>query len=48
MPSWDDLLSSAEVEQIRASLISVARDAYARQQAGHAAAPAPVLKQGHP
>ena len=47
MPSWDDLLSDAEVEQIRANLISVARQAYARQQAGTASAPAPVLKEGH-
>jgi quinohemoprotein ethanol dehydrogenase len=48
MPSWDDLLTSPEVEQIRANLISVARDAYARQKAGVSAAPAPVLREGHP
>jgi len=48
MPSWDDLLSAAEVEQIRASVISVARDAYAKQQAGASSAPAPVLREGHP
>ena len=48
MPSWDDLLTSSEVEQIRANQISVARAAYARQQAGVSGAPAPVLKEGHP
>jgi quinohemoprotein ethanol dehydrogenase len=49
MPSWDDLLSAADVEQIRAHLIAVARDAYAKQQAGGAAsAQATVLKEGHP
>jgi quinohemoprotein ethanol dehydrogenase len=48
MPSWDDLLTASEVEQIRSSLIAVARTAYAKQQAGVSAAPAPVLKEGHP
>ena len=48
MPSWDDLLTSPEVEQIRANLISVARDAYEKQKAGVAAAPAPVLRESHP
>ncbi len=48
MPSWDDLLTAPEVEQIRADLIAVARDAYARQQAGISSAPAPVLREGHP
>jgi quinohemoprotein ethanol dehydrogenase len=48
MPSWDDLLTSSEVEQIRSNLISVARDAYAKQQAGVPSAPAPVLREGHP
>ena len=49
MPSWNDLLTSAEVEQIRAHLVSVARDAYGKQQAGASATTqAPVLKQGHP
>jgi quinohemoprotein ethanol dehydrogenase len=47
MPSWDDLLTAAQVEQLRSNLISVARDAYAKQQAGVAAA-APVLRAGHP
>jgi quinohemoprotein ethanol dehydrogenase len=48
MPSWDDLLTEREVEQIRAHLISIARDAYAMQQAGVAStAPKPVLKDGH-
>ncbi|HEY6454994.1 MAG TPA: PQQ-dependent dehydrogenase, methanol/ethanol family [Steroidobacteraceae bacterium] len=48
MPSWDDLLSSSQVEQIRSNLISVARVAYAKQQAGVSSAPAPVLREGHP
>jgi hypothetical protein len=48
MPSWDDLLTAAEVEQIRASVVSVARDGYAKQQAGAPSAPAPVLREGHP
>jgi quinohemoprotein ethanol dehydrogenase len=48
MPSWDDLLTSSQVEQIRSNLISVARDAYARQQAGVSAAPTPALREGHP
>jgi quinohemoprotein ethanol dehydrogenase len=48
MPSWDDLLTVSQVEQIRSNLISVARDAYANQKAGVSAAPAPVLKEGHP
>ena len=48
MPSWDDLLTAPEVEQIRASLISVTRDAYARQKAGVSGTAAPVLKEGHP
>ncbi|HTQ35542.1 MAG TPA: PQQ-dependent dehydrogenase, methanol/ethanol family [Steroidobacteraceae bacterium] len=48
MPAWDDLLSEAEVEKIRANLVSVQRDAYAQQQKGAATAPAaPVVKQGH-
>jgi quinohemoprotein ethanol dehydrogenase len=48
MPSWDDLLSASQVEQIRAHLVAIARDAYAKQQAGAAAsAPAPLLKEGH-
>jgi quinohemoprotein ethanol dehydrogenase len=47
MPSWDDLLSAHAVEQIRAYLVSVARDAYTRQQTGTATAPKPVLKEGH-
>ena len=48
MPSWDDLLTEAEVEQIRAHLVSAARDAYAKQQAGSANTPTPVLREGHP
>jgi quinohemoprotein ethanol dehydrogenase len=48
MPSWDDLLTSSEVEQIRSDLISVTRDAYARQQGGVSSAPTPVLREGHP
>jgi len=47
MSSWDDLLTEAEVEQIRTHLISVARGAYAGQQKGLAAAPAPAAKEGH-
>jgi quinohemoprotein ethanol dehydrogenase len=48
MPSWDDLLTSSQVEQIRSSLISVARAAYVKQKAGVSSAPAPVLREGHP
>jgi quinohemoprotein ethanol dehydrogenase len=48
MPSWDDLLTSSEVEQIRANLISVARAAYAQQKTGVPGAPTPVLREGHP
>ncbi len=47
MSSWDDLLTAAEVEQIRTHLISVARDAYASQQKGGTVAPAPAVKEGH-
>jgi hypothetical protein len=48
MPSWDDLLTAPQVEQIRSNLISVARDAYAKQKAGVSSAPAPVLRDSHP
>jgi quinohemoprotein ethanol dehydrogenase len=48
MPSWDDLLTASEVEQIRAYLVSVARDAYTKQQAGAPTASASVLREGHP
>jgi quinohemoprotein ethanol dehydrogenase len=48
MPSWDDLLTSSEVEQIRSHLVSVARDAYAKQKTGVSSAPASVLREGHP
>jgi quinohemoprotein ethanol dehydrogenase len=48
MPSWDDLLTAVEVEQIRAYVVSVARDAYAKQQAGESSTPVAVLKEGHP
>lgn len=49
MPSWDDLLTQAEAEQIRAHLVSVAREAYAKQQSGgSSAASQPVLREGHP
>jgi quinohemoprotein ethanol dehydrogenase len=47
MSSWDDLLSEAEVEQIRAHVIAVAREAYAKQQGGAVAAPAQGMKEGH-
>jgi quinohemoprotein ethanol dehydrogenase len=41
MPAWDDLLTGAEVEQIRAHLVNVARRAYEAQQA---AAPPPAAE----
>jgi quinohemoprotein ethanol dehydrogenase len=50
MPRWDDLLSEAEVEKIRAYLISITREAYAEQQkalAKQPPAPAQGLSQGH-
>ncbi len=47
MPSWDDLLTEAQVEQIRAHLVAVARDAYAKQQAGQGPAKASGVKEGH-
>lgn len=49
MPSWDDLLSEAEVEQIRHHLVSLARQAWDAQQKGAAdAAPAPAApREGH-
>jgi quinohemoprotein ethanol dehydrogenase len=47
MPSWDDLLTAPEVEQIRAHLVSVAREAYAKQQQGAATAPVQGVKEGH-
>jgi len=46
MPSWDDLLTEAQVEQIRAHLVSRQRAAW--QQQGGAPAPAePAVKEGH-
>jgi quinohemoprotein ethanol dehydrogenase len=48
MPSWDDLLTAPEAEQIRVHLVAVAREAYARQQSGTPRAPAPVLRESHP
>jgi mono/diheme cytochrome c family protein len=48
MPGWDDLLTTPQVEQIRSNLISVARNAYAKQQAGAPNTQAPVLREGHP
>jgi quinohemoprotein ethanol dehydrogenase len=48
MPSWDDLLSADEVEQIRAHVVSVARDAYEKQKTGASSAPASVPREGHP
>ncbi len=50
MPGWDDLLTAEEVEQIRAHLVSVAHEAYVKQQAGgsRATATAPGFKEGHP
>jgi quinohemoprotein ethanol dehydrogenase len=47
MPSWDDLLSEREVEQIRAHLVALAAAAYAKQQTGKATQPKPVFKEGH-
>jgi mono/diheme cytochrome c family protein len=47
MPSWVDLLTEAEVDQIRAHVISVARDAYDKQQAGQGPAKATGVKEGH-
>lgn len=50
MPGWDDLLTAEEVEQIRAHLVSVTHEAYAKQQAGGSTAPVPTpaLREGHP
>jgi quinohemoprotein ethanol dehydrogenase len=39
MPGWDDLLTKSEVEQIRAHLIAVAREAHGKQRAGGAEGP---------
>ena len=55
MPSWDDLLTEAEVEQIRAHVVNGAREAFARQKISavdgkQPAVPAPPpveLKEGH-
>ena len=48
MPSWDDLLTAPQVEQIRADMVAVARAAYAKQQAGGSTAPVQGPRQGHP
>jgi quinohemoprotein ethanol dehydrogenase len=48
MPSWDDLLTAGEVEKIRDHLVSIAHEAYARQQAGGSTATAPMPREGHP
>jgi quinohemoprotein ethanol dehydrogenase len=49
MPAWDDLLSEAQVEQIRVHLVAQQRAAYEQQQKGAAAAPAAPAapKEGH-
>jgi quinohemoprotein ethanol dehydrogenase len=47
MPPWDDRLNEAQVDQIHAFVISDARQAYAEQQKGAAAAAAPAVKEGH-
>ncbi len=48
MPSWDDLLTEPEVEQIRAHLVAQQRAAYEAQQKNAAPAPAaPEVKEGH-
>jgi quinohemoprotein ethanol dehydrogenase len=48
MPGWDDLLTADEVEQIRAHLVSITHEAYAKQQAGRSTTTAPALREGHP
>jgi hypothetical protein len=40
MPSWDDLLTEQQVDQIRAHLVSQQRAAWEQQGAGQPAAPA--------
>jgi quinohemoprotein ethanol dehydrogenase len=49
MPAWDDLLTDQQIEQIRAHLVEVARQAYAAQQAGRQDAPGggPLPAEGH-
>ncbi|MET0279760.1 MAG: PQQ-dependent dehydrogenase, methanol/ethanol family [Steroidobacteraceae bacterium] len=49
MPAWDDLLSEAQVEQIRAHLVSTAAQAYAAQQKGAVPATEPPVAahEGH-
>jgi quinohemoprotein ethanol dehydrogenase len=48
MPSWDDLLTEPQVEQIRAHLVAQQRAAYEAQQKNAAPAPAaPEVKEGH-
>jgi hypothetical protein len=58
MPGWDDLLSEQQVEQIRAHVVNVAREAFARQKlpavdGKQPAVPAPPnppeseMKEGH-
>jgi mono/diheme cytochrome c family protein len=48
MPAWDDLLSEAQVEQIRAHLIAQQRAAYEQQQSAAPPQPAaPTTKEGH-
>jgi quinohemoprotein ethanol dehydrogenase len=50
MPSWDDLLTETEVNQIHAYVVSVARRDYEQEQKAPAAgpaAPAPAAREGH-
>jgi mono/diheme cytochrome c family protein len=48
MPAWDDLLSEADVEKIRAHLVAQQRAAYEQQQKNAAPRPAaPATKEGH-
>ncbi|MEJ0100172.1 MAG: PQQ-dependent dehydrogenase, methanol/ethanol family [Pseudomonadota bacterium] len=48
MPSWDDLITEPQVEQIRAHLVAQQRAAYEQQQKGAAATvAAPAVKEGH-
>jgi quinohemoprotein ethanol dehydrogenase len=47
MPSFDDLLSEKDVEQIHAHIVSVARQAYADEQKAAPPTPAAAVKEGH-
>jgi quinohemoprotein ethanol dehydrogenase len=47
MPGFDDVLSEAQVAQVQAHVISVAREAYAAEQKLKPAASGQALKEGH-